>query len=85
MIVPSSEFQKNFGHFKELAQREPVTVTSNGRESVVLISAAEFAELCQLREERAKPVDPKLVDREFRKRAEERAEIHREVLEGLSR
>ena len=42
--VTSSEFQKNFGAFKEIAQREPVTVTSNGRESVVLISATEYAE-----------------------------------------
>lgn len=43
-IVSSSEFQKNFGAFKELAQREPITVTSNGRESVVLISAASYRE-----------------------------------------
>jgi len=42
--VPASEFQKNFGMFKEIAQREPVAVTSNGRESVVLISAVEYKE-----------------------------------------
>ncbi len=41
--VTASEFQKNFGNFKEIAQREPVTVTSNGRESVELISASEYA------------------------------------------
>ncbi|MEZ5692117.1 MAG: type II toxin-antitoxin system prevent-host-death family antitoxin [Rickettsiales bacterium] len=43
-IVTASEFQKNFGQYKELAQREPVSVTSNGRESVVLLSAAEYKE-----------------------------------------
>ncbi len=43
-IVSASEFQKNFGHFKELAQREPICITSNGRESVVLLSAAEYKE-----------------------------------------
>jgi len=44
-IVSASEFQRNFGHFQEIAQREPVMVTSNGRESVVLLSAAEYAAL----------------------------------------
>ena len=47
--VTSSEFQKNFGQFKELAQREPVAVTSNGRESVVLISAADYAAFLRLK------------------------------------
>ncbi len=47
--VSASEFQKKFGYFKEVAQREPVMVTSNGRESVVLLSAAEYAELKKLR------------------------------------
>jgi len=39
--VTASEFQKNFGAYKEKAQREPVIVTSNGRESVVVISAVD--------------------------------------------
>ena len=40
--VSAAEFQKNFGRYKELAQREAVAVTSHGRESVVLISANEY-------------------------------------------
>lgn len=48
-IVSASEFQRNFGHFKEVAQREPVIVTSNGRESVVLLSATEYALLKKYR------------------------------------
>ncbi|MBW7875384.1 MAG: type II toxin-antitoxin system Phd/YefM family antitoxin [Candidatus Cloacimonetes bacterium] len=44
MIVSASEFQRNFGQYKEVAQREPVSVTSNGRESVVLLSASEYRE-----------------------------------------
>lgn len=51
-IVTSSEFQKNFGYFKEVAQREPVTVTSNGRESVILLSMAEYKEYLNIRNER---------------------------------
>lgn len=48
-IVSASEFQRNFGHFKEVAQREPVMITSNGRESVVLLSATEYATLKKYR------------------------------------
>jgi prevent-host-death family protein len=40
--VTSAEFQKNFGRYRDLAQREAVAVTSHGRESVVLISADEY-------------------------------------------
>ncbi len=47
--VTASELQKNFGAFKEIAQREPVTVTSNGRESVVLISATEYKKYAELK------------------------------------
>lgn len=38
----SAEVQKRFGQYSELAQREPVSITNHGRESLVLMSAAEF-------------------------------------------
>ena len=40
--VTAAEFQKNFGRYRDLAQREAIAVTSHGRESVVLISADEY-------------------------------------------
>lgn len=80
MKVTASEFQKNFGHFKEVAQREPVTVTSNGRISVVLISATEYGLLTTLRREQGA-----VVSEGFKGIAAERAEIHKDVLDGLSR
>ena len=40
--VTAAEFQKHFGRYRDLAQREAVAVTSHGRESVVLISADEY-------------------------------------------
>ena len=79
MIVPASEFQKNFGHFKEVAQREPVTVTSNGRESVVLISVTEFARLSRLHEQ-----DARSGDQAYTQAVEESMQEHRDVLDGLS-
>ncbi|MFA5120388.1 type II toxin-antitoxin system Phd/YefM family antitoxin [Zavarzinia sp.] len=43
--VPSSEFAKNFGRYREIAQREPIAVTSHGRATGYFVSAAEFEEL----------------------------------------
>ena len=40
--VTASEFQKNFGHYRDKAQRGAVKVTSHGRDSVVLISAEDY-------------------------------------------
>lgn len=81
MIVSASEFQKNFGHFKEIAQREPVTVTSNGRESVVLVSAIEFEALAKLREVFARSNG---VDDEFRNWADKFCTDHKDVLAELA-
>lgn len=78
--VTSSEFQKNFGQFKELAQREPVAVTSNGRESVVLISATEYAALLKLKYAYAAEVNE-----EFEGDLGAHFDAHRDVHEGLSR
>jgi len=41
----AAEVARNFGRFKELAQRGAIAVTSHGRESVVLVSADEYARL----------------------------------------
>lgn len=40
--ISASEFQRNFGRYKEVAQKEAVVVTSYHRDSVVLISADEY-------------------------------------------
>ncbi|MCW0182253.1 MAG: type II toxin-antitoxin system Phd/YefM family antitoxin [Zavarzinia sp.] len=42
MKVSSTEFQQNVGRYQDLAQREPVAITRNGRAHTVLISAALF-------------------------------------------
>jgi len=46
--VTAARFQKEFGHFRSLAHREAVTVTSHGRDDVVLLSAAEYERLRHL-------------------------------------
>jgi prevent-host-death family protein len=47
ITVTSTEFQKSVGRYGEAAQREPVAITSHGRESLVLLSAEEYRRLKQ--------------------------------------
>ena len=79
-VVSASEFQRNFDHFQELAQREPVMVTSNGRESVVLLSATEYAELKRYRY----AYDGEITDA-FKQDVGKFMQDHDAVLEGLAR
>ncbi|HSP24077.1 MAG TPA: type II toxin-antitoxin system prevent-host-death family antitoxin, partial [Saliniramus sp.] len=43
--VSSAELLRQFGRFRDLAQREPVTITSRGRDSLVLMSSDEYQRL----------------------------------------
>ena len=45
ITVTSAEFQKNIGHYQDLALTQAVTVTRNGRERTVVISAEEYRRL----------------------------------------
>ena len=45
LTVSAAEFQRNIGRYQDLALREPVNVTRNGREGTVLISTDEYRRL----------------------------------------
>jgi len=45
VTVTSAEFHRNIGTYQDIALTKPVTITKNGRERTVLISAAEYARL----------------------------------------
>jgi hypothetical protein len=45
MRVSSAEFIKNYGSLTDMALGEPVTITRNGRDRLVLLSAQEYARL----------------------------------------
>lgn len=47
--VPAAEFTRNFGQYREIAQREPVAVTSHGRATGYFVSAMEFEEMQRLK------------------------------------
>jgi prevent-host-death family protein len=43
--VSAAEFQRNIGRYQDLALRQPIAVTRNGRESCVLLSTDEYRRL----------------------------------------
>ena len=43
--VSAADFQRNIGRYQDMALRDPVAVTRNGRESCVLISTEEYRRL----------------------------------------
>ena len=45
MKVSSAEFIKNYGTLADKALQEPVTITRNGRDRLVLISSEEYDRL----------------------------------------
>jgi len=47
--VPATEFTRNFGQYREIAQREPVAVTSHGRATGYFVSAVEFEEMQRIK------------------------------------
>jgi prevent-host-death family protein len=54
--VPASEFTRNFGLYREIAQREPIAVTSYGRPTGYFVSAVEFEALQRLKATRSRAV-----------------------------
>ena len=47
--VTASEYSKKVGLYQTIAQREPVVITSHGREETVLVSADEYRRLTRRR------------------------------------
>jgi len=45
ITVSSAEFQRKFGTYQDKALTEPVAITRNGRERLVVVSAEEYRRL----------------------------------------
>jgi prevent-host-death family protein len=45
VTITAAELVKQFGLYRDLARKEPVSVTHHGRESVVVLSAEEYKRL----------------------------------------
>ena len=45
LTVSATEFQKNFAKYQDAALVQPVTVTQNGRERIVILSAETYRQM----------------------------------------
>ena len=45
ITITSVEFQRHFGRYQDEALKEPVSITLNGRERIVVLSAEEYNRL----------------------------------------
>ena len=45
VTVSAAEFHRNIGMYQDMALTKPVTITKNGRERTVLLSAEEYSRL----------------------------------------
>lgn len=45
ITVTSADFQRNFGLYQDKAFIEPISITRNGRERIVVLSAEEYYRL----------------------------------------
>jgi prevent-host-death family protein len=55
-IVSAVEFQRQIGHYQDQALIEPITVTRNGRERLVMMSVEEYRRLTR-RDRRVMTID----------------------------
>ena len=54
--MTSTELQRHFGRYQDSALHEPVSITTDGQDSLVLLSAGEYRRL-KRREQEALPVE----------------------------
>lgn len=72
VTITAAELQKQFGKFRDMARREPVSVTHHGRDDLVVISAEEYNRLKHMENE----MDKNWIER--------RVAVHRDTLEKLA-
>ena len=47
LTVSADEFQRNFGRYQDEALKQPVSITRNGREGLVVLAVEEYQRLKQ--------------------------------------
>jgi prevent-host-death family protein len=47
LSVSAAEFQRNFGRYQEEALKQPLSITRNGRERLVVLAVEEYQRLKQ--------------------------------------
>ena len=81
--VTSTEFQQNVGKYNDLAMREPVVITKQNREALVLLSVEDYKRLKQPETLPENLEGDKMTD-EDKKRVREFMEAHRRTMDKLA-
>jgi hypothetical protein len=78
--VPASEFTKNFGRYRMLAQREAVAVSSHGQITGYFVGAHEYEELLKLKGNRRSFATAELSDERVKAITSSRMKKHHDRL-----
>jgi hypothetical protein len=81
--VPASEFTRNFGRYRLLAQREAVEVTSHGHVTGYFVPAEEYQEFMRFKAQRRSFATADLSEDEVRAIAEARMDARHDHLNTL--
>jgi hypothetical protein len=81
--VPASEFTRNFGRYRLLAQREAVEVTSHGHVTGYFVPADEYQEFMRFKAQRRSFATADLSEDEVRAIAEARMDARHDHLNTL--
>jgi len=81
--VPASEFTRNFGRYRLVAQREAVEVTSHGHVTGYFVPAEEYQEFLRFKAQRRSFATADLSEREVRAIAKSRMHPRHDYLNSL--
>jgi hypothetical protein len=81
--VPASEFTRNFGHFRMVAQREAVPVSSHGRITGYFVGPDEYEEFERYRRNRRSFATAELSEEKVRAIAASRMDERHAHLDAL--
>lgn len=77
--VTSTEFQQNVGKYNDIAMREPVVITKQNRDALVLLSVEDYKRMKQYA-----PIEDDVTEEDL-KLIRDRMELHRHTIEKLAR
>lgn len=81
--VPASEFTRNFGRYRMIAQREAVAVSSHGQVTGYFISPVEYEALQKLRAQRRSFATAELTTEQVKAIASARMDPRHDHLDAL--
>ena len=81
--VPASEFTRNFGRYRMLAQREPVAVSSHGHVTGYFVGPDEYEEFKRFREQRRSFATSELSEEKIRAIGESRMDARHAHLDAI--